>query len=118
VSEAEEKFIDINVIYDRGFNDFFKRVRRQMENYQLKINDMEKEFNKLKKSKRKSLKQEERMIELDSMLERSIDKRSEFPKTLKQTADLEKLKELIEETEKLINEIKKHDKPHKTIKRK
>lgn len=114
VNEAERQSIDINAIYDRNAENFLKRVRRQIENYQRNMKVVESEFTKLKARKKRNLKQEERMIELDTFLERSLDKRSELPKALKKTSDLKKLDELIGDTEKLIKEIKKYEKPKKS----
>jgi hypothetical protein len=114
VNEAEKQAIDINAIYDRDAGNFLKRVRRQIENYQKNLELVESEFSKLKSKKKRNLVQEERMIELDTLIERSLDKRSELPKTLKKTSDLKKINELIQETDKLIKEIKKHEKPKKS----
>jgi len=124
VNDAERQSIDINVIYDRDKENedadkkFFKRVRRQIENYQAKIKTTEIEFNKLKARKTRNLIQEERMLELDSTIERSLNKNSQLPKSLKKTTDLKKLGELIGETEKLIEEIKKNEKKKKSSSRK
>lgn len=114
VNEAEKQSIDMNAIYNRTADNFLKRVRRQIENYQKNLKLVESEFSKLKSRKKRNLVQEERMIELDTFIERSLDKRSELPKTLKKTSDLKKINELIQETDKLIKEIKKHEKPKKS----
>lgn len=114
VNEAERQSIDINAIYDREADNFLKRVKRQIENHLKNLKLVESEFTKLKSRKKRNLVQEERMIELDTFIERSLDKRSELPKTLKKTSDLKKLNELIQETDKLIKEIKKHEKQKKS----
>ena len=119
VGEAEDKTIDVNAIYDRNIINgqgafLLKRINRQIENYQNKIEESESELKKLRKIKKVNLAQEEKIIELDNFLERSLNKGSQLPSALKKTTDVKKLTELISETAKLISEIKKHEKGKKS----
>jgi len=120
VGDAEEKTLDVNAIYDRDLIDdnqeniFLKRIRRQITNYLNKIEESESELKKLRKIKKPNLAQEEKIIELDNYLEKSLSKGSQLPNSLKKTTDIQKLSKLISETEKLIAEIKKDEKGKKS----
>jgi hypothetical protein len=120
VGDAEEKTLDVNAIYDRDLIDdnqeniLLKRIQRQITNYLNKIDESDSELKKLRKIKKLSLAQEEKIIELDSYLERSLSKGSQLPNSLKKTTDIKKLSQLISETEKLISEIKKDEKRKKS----
>ncbi len=120
VGDAEEKTLDVNAIYDRDMigdnqeNILLKRIKRQITNYLNKIDESESELKKLRKIKKLNLVQEEKIIELDNYLERSLSKGSQLPNSLKKTTYLKKLSKLISETEKLISEIKKDEKNKKS----
>lgn len=120
VGDAEEKTLDVNAIYDRDLIDdnqeniFLKRIKRQITNYLNRVEESEAELKKLRKVKKLTLAQEEKIIELDNYLERSLSKGSQLPTSLKKTTDIKKLSKLISETEKLIAEIKKDEKSKKS----
>jgi len=112
-NKAEDHTIDVNAVYDRDVmktgetetNSFLVRLKKQIENYHSYLNDLQEELKVLKKTKRKTLFQEERIIDLDGMIERSLSRGSQIPDSLKRTSDFKKLTELVDDTNKLISEI-------------
>lgn len=114
VSESE----DVNIVYIKNIlyakNDsnakaqFLDRVIAQINHYKSRIEDIESEFEKLlnlRQSGNATIKDEERLIELDHFLENAIDKRLSIPEEYKTLSNSEKLSNLIEKVDKLLDEI-------------
>lgn len=114
VSESE----DVNIVYIKNIlyanNDsnakaqFLDRVIAQINHYKSRIEGFESEFQQLldlRKSGNATIKDEERLIELDHFLENAIDKRLSIPEEYKTLSNSEKLSNLIEKVDKLLDEF-------------
>ena len=121
-TEAIESSQDVNFVYskriitstdDKEKTMFKEKIRIQIDHYLKLIMDSENEFNGLvEKSKSATLnaKEDERLLELDTFLAHSMNKKSALPKRLKEPVYLEKLDKLIKTTNDMLNEIKKDKK--------
>ncbi len=121
-TEAIESSQDVNFVYskriitstdDKEKTMFKEKIRIQIDHYLKLLMDSENEFNGLvEKSKSATLnaKEDERLLELDTFLAHSMNKKSALPKRLKDPVYLEKLDKLIKTTNDMLNEIKKDEK--------
>lgn len=110
---------DVNLVYgkslmvsDKEKNDqnakFTDRLIQQIQHYKHKIEAWSSEFDSLVILKYKgdaTAKDEERLNELDELLEKSIDNRAVTPKTLKEPANLQKLDELLFKVDNVIKKL-------------
>jgi len=121
---------DVNIVYDRKVvsdefvqkrtdeeelirDDFFKRVRIQIESYRYHLGELQKEFNdlvRLSNSGSLNLRQEERLLELDDLIENYADKDSKLPSKSKTSEVQAQFSELMTETQSLIQKLKALDK--------
>lgn len=115
ISESE----DVNIVYIKNIlyssekesnarAQFLDRVICQINHYKSKLDEAEKELLELlelRKSGKATIKDEEKLINLDRFLENSIDKRSSIPEEFKTLSNSEKLSDLIYKVDKLIDEI-------------
>lgn len=120
VSDSE----DVNLVYTKSLMTteiidtkaklkFADRLIKQIEHYKQRIKDWEDEFNKLlelKKQGKASVFDESRLIVLDSLLENTIDKKNSFPDEFKTISNIDKLDDLINDVDKLINKIDRNGK--------
>jgi len=107
---------DVNIVYIKALMNkednvritFLERVEKQIENYRAKLLADQNEFDQLiDKSKESNLtaSEEERLEELDTFLEKAMDKESQIPPRLKRKSTLEDLHKLIENTDLLLKNI-------------
>ena len=107
--EALDAVEDPNIVYEKeGMGDekqtLLKRIRIKIDSYRKNLDESEEELLKLtEKSDREGLSawEEDRMIELDNFLEKSVSKRDKIPSAWKRPGGLEKLNELVRKTDEL-----------------
>jgi len=111
---------DVNIVYTkdilhlnkkriRARADFLSIIENQITHYKKRINDNEMELLRLiEKSEQESLnaQEEARLIELDTFIEKATNSPSALPENLKGTKTLNELHEMIEDTDKLLAELK------------
>jgi hypothetical protein len=96
--------------YEKG-QELIKTIKALIKNYKDDLADKEERLltliNKRKTGGILSDFEEEEMIELDTFLEKSINKKSRLPKKWKRPGEISKLDELIKDTQELIDELKR-----------
>lgn len=115
--DALDAVEDPNIVYDKERmrdekQTLLKRIRIKIENYHKKLEESEAELLKLiEKNDKEGLSawEEDRMIELDNFLEKSVSKRDKIPSAWKRPGGLEKLNELVRKTDELLREMKKEN---------
>lgn len=102
----------VHYVYDKvnmnGDKSFLELVVKEIEKYQNKIDGWKKEFFELQKkfdNQELTIREEERLIELDNLIEKATDNRSSIPNHIKAKQDNE-LHKLINDTEAILNQIK------------
>lgn len=117
---AIKESFDVNLIYIKGIihgeenqtsakSTFLERLENQIIHYRKKIKDAENEIVALlEKAEIEKLNAEEenRMLELDDFLEKTIHKPSKIPSQLKENTNLKALHKLINDTDNFLKEIK------------
>lgn len=91
---------------------FLDRVVIQIKHYKSKILKAENELLSLiekRKSGETNYEDEQRIIELDTILEKSIDKNSYIPENYKLSSNTDKLGELLNKVDNLLNEVEKNN---------
>jgi len=87
---------------------FLDRVIYQIEHYQTKIKEAETELIellKIRESGKASISNENRIIELDSFLERVIDRKGSIPPEFKKLSNDERLNDLLSKVDELLKKI-------------
>ncbi len=110
---------DVNIVYIKGLMDqdgenkahatFLDKIENQIKHYRKKIRNSEEELSRLiEKSSQENLnaQEEARLLELDTFIEKATSKPSALPKHLKSTKNLDKLHKMIENTDKLLEELR------------
>ncbi len=116
---------DVNIIYvknilhnsnkaqrNRAKATFLDRVVIQIQHYKTKIKKVEEELLSLiakRKSGETNYDDEQRIIELDTIIEKSIDKHSYIPNDYKLSSNTDKLGELLNKVDNLINKVDKEN---------
>lgn len=112
---------DVNKVYDKeilhsdaskGNDPFLIRLKSQYDKYHMRIINAQKELESLVKNsneRKLTIKEEERLIELDNFLEKSIDARNPVPIELKKVSNQENLIKLLSKVDKFIEEVKQND---------
>lgn len=116
--EAVNYSDDVNLIYIKKtlhytFSEgekvpFAQRVKNQIDNYFNKIASAKIELKKLIDKREKgnaNIQDEERLIELDSFLEKTYDAKNVIPEDMKTTSNLDRLNLLIDKVDELIRKI-------------
>lgn len=114
--DAVDESQDVNMVYDKSVINpytekservsFLEKIIKQIDHYRKTIDNAEKELCYLieKRSKEEaSLEDEERLIELDNLLESSVDRRGEIPNEFKELSNQNRLSELIKKADEIIN---------------
>ena len=116
IAEAE----DVNCVYPKSVVDisdiqnseikvtFNDRIRAQIEHYKKRIDQSEQELSELiEKSDKVALTaiEEARIIELDHFINHEVDKSLDIPEHLKTTTNIQKIQELIDTSNKLMDAI-------------
>lgn len=108
---------DVNLVYvkdilkpdaDKAKVPFAQRVILQIEKYNSKIGNARKELSALIKKRHSGeadVYDEERIIELDTFLERSLDAYDSVPKALKELSNLDRLNALINKVDELLKKV-------------
>ena len=107
---------DVNIVYvknilhnpEKGTITFLDRVKEQIRHYKAKISNAETELQRLLELKRAgnvTLNDEAKIIELDSLLEHAIDKRTAIPSEYKSLSNQKQLSELMDKVDELINKL-------------
>lgn len=111
--DAIDKGFDVNIVYEKKDiqenGKFFEKVILQIKKHKSKIENAELRLKELIEKRQKgplNNREEEELIELDSMIEKTLDKRNSIPPDFKTITNTEKLNELINKTEELIKEVK------------
>ncbi|NHM07614.1 hypothetical protein G4D82_10305 [Flavobacterium sp. CYK-4] len=111
--DAIDKGFDVNIVYEKKdiqeSPKFFEKVITQIKKHIAKIENAEIRIKELiikRQTEPLTLSEEEELIELDALVEKSLDKRNAIPPSLKANTNAERLNTLIEKTDALINEIK------------
>jgi len=115
--EALDYVEDPNIVYEKERmgdekQTLLKRIKIKIDSYYRKLASSEKELLGLvEKNDKKGLSawEEDRMVELDNFLERSVSRKDKIPDIWKRPAGLEKLNELVCKADELLKEIKKQD---------
>lgn len=110
MAEQDHDIKDVNKVYRKqdGPELLIRRVKKQIEIYQKTINDASEEILLLLERRDSlSLLEEERLIYLDSLIEKSVYKPSSIPVGIKMELTFEsKVVELLETTAELLKELK------------
>lgn len=119
---AVSKSEDVNIVYIKNIlysnNDskakaqFLDRVIAQTNHYKSRIRQAEIDLCRLldiRKSGKASIKDEKKLIELDQFLEKSIDKRQTIPEEFKALSNTNKLSNLMNKIDKLLDKFKTDD---------
>ncbi len=114
--DAISKGEDVNIIYEKKEMDegeqFLERVKAQIEKYKHKLETDEKRLLALiaesKKRKLDALEQEE-LAELDSKIEKALDKESRISKILREDKEASELSELLKKVDELAKSLGKKD---------
>ena len=109
---------DVNLIYvkkvlrfssaDGEKVSFAQRVKSQIDKYRMRIDNARKELSILIEKREKgnaTVQDEERIVELDTFLEKTYGKEDAVPSELKHISNLEKLNTLIDKVDCLINKL-------------
>lgn len=103
----------VHYVYDKvimnGDKNFLELIVKEIEKYRNRIDEWKKEFYNLQKKyegEGLTSREEERLIDLDNLIEKTIDNRSSIPKHIKAQQEKE-LNELIDKTETILNQIRK-----------
>lgn len=119
--EAIKSSQDVNVVYIKdilhGSEDntsakanFVDIIQNQIIHYKKRIDDAENELdNLIKKSETEALNsiEEERILDLERLIEEATDKKCKIPKQLKESNNLAKIHKMIDNTDELLRELKK-----------
>lgn len=115
--DAIQESNDVNMIYPKdalnkklGNTTLQKKVQVQIKHYIANIEKNSKEFNILVEKRHAgelTAKEEARLLELDTLLENSLNGKKALTKAEKQSSGIEKLNELISSTDALIKELRK-----------
>ena len=108
--QAENASIDPDIVYDKEtiLNNpatFKRKLAHKIQNYKSKIDELRKELVELNLKETLSLKEEERLIELDKILEKELESEFTFPNNLKTSSNYAKLEELIKLSKNIIERI-------------
>ena len=91
--QAENANIDPDIVYDKEtiLKDpatFKRKLAHKIQNYKSKIDELRKELVELNLKETLSLKEEERLIELDKILEKELESEFTFPNNLKTSSNI------------------------------
>ena len=115
--EAVNGTDDVNMVYikdilkpaaDKAKVTFAERVTRQVDKYRSRIGNAKQELSFLidkRKSGKANVHDEERIIKLDSFLEKSLDSYDSIPEELKELSNLERLNTLIGKVDELLKKF-------------
>ena len=118
ISESE----DVNMVYVKGILEadeqhslqaratFIEKIEKQIEHYRARIDKVKNrldELRELMRTGKATLSDEEELVELDSFLEKALDRTSAIPKDLKRISSSKRLCSLIAKADEIFELIKK-----------
>jgi hypothetical protein len=111
--DAMSKDVDVNLIYEKRLlendtNKFVERVYAQIQNLKKKLDKLNQEHEDLVELSKKcnlSAKDEDRLIEVDSILESYFDRKSSYAASLKEANVINELSEFIKKTDEMLKEM-------------
>jgi len=117
--EAVDESDDVNIVYIKGIlheteketkgkASFLDRVKKQIIHYKtrlVKAEDRLLELIQKKDNVELDAYEEQEMIDLDSFIEKSLDKKSHLPKNVKKQSESESIKELLNKVDELTKKI-------------
>jgi hypothetical protein len=116
-ANAIQESQDVNLIYPKdilgkkvGETTLPEKVRVQIEHYVAQLKSSSIEFNQLAEKGRAGVLnevEESRLIDLDTILENSLNAKKSLPQTAKQSIGIKKLTKLLKSTDDLIGELRK-----------
>ena len=115
--EAVREGNDVNIVYIKGLMDsneeqeghkakFIDKIENQIKHHRKKIEDAKTELLELSRKEYLDGKDEARLIELDTYIEKTTNTPSSLPPHLKSVNNLNELHKMIENTDKLLAELK------------
>ncbi|MCT6590822.1 hypothetical protein N3553_13145 [Pantoea dispersa] len=118
--DAVKQSDDVNLVYIKDIlhsekdtkvkANFLEKVVNQISHYQSKIHSVEVELKKLIKLRdtgKAGIVDEERIIELDTFLERAIDKKSTIPKEYKKLSNTQRLESILNKVDNILSKVNK-----------
>jgi hypothetical protein len=113
--DAVSKGEDVNIIYEKKEMDegekgekFLERVKAQIEKYKHKLDVYENRLLELiSESKRRKLDafEKQELAELDSKIEKALDKESQIPNVLRDDKEADELAELLKKVDELVQKL-------------
>lgn len=118
--DAIKEIADVNMVYIKGIlhgsekelnakANFLERVESQINHYKTKLADAEArllELIEIRKKGNATIEDEQKMIELDQFLERSIDKKSSIPEEFKSLSNAKRLEDILSKVDELLQKVK------------
>jgi len=112
--DAVSKGEDVNIVYEKSEiangEKFLERVKTQIEKYYSKLEEAEKRLLALiEKGKETKLdaQEEKELAELDSLIEKSLDKKIVVPDKIKEDTEEDKLGDLLKKVDELAKKLEK-----------
>lgn len=120
--DAVKQSDDVNIVYIKDIlhsesktnvkANFLEKVVSQITHYKARINAAEKELIdliKLRDEGKAGIMDEEKIIQLDSFLERSIDKRNTIPSDYKQLSNTQRLEQILNTVDNILKQVNKDE---------
>ena len=120
--DAVKESDDVNIVYikeilhsEKTSNvkaSFLEKVVSQVTHYRARIEAYENELKELieiRRSGKANISDENRIIELDQLIEQSIDRKSSVPMEFKELSNTHRLKEILSKVDNLLSKINKND---------
>lgn len=115
--EAVREGDDVNIVYIKGLMEsdeekeghkakFIDKIKNQIKHHRKKIENVKRELEELIKKDYLNASDEARLLELDTYLEKVTNTSSALPSHLKNTHNLSELHKMIDNTDKLLAELK------------
>lgn len=112
--DAVSKGEDVNIVYEKGEmangEKFLERVKNQIEKYYNKLDDAEKKLLALiEKGQQTKLdaQEEKELADLDSLIEKSLNKKNIVPDKIKKDTEEDKLGDLLKKVDELAKKLEK-----------
>lgn len=112
--DAVSKGEDVNIVYEKSEmangEKFLERVKTQIEKYYHKLDESEKRLLALIEKGRVTkldVQEEKELSELDSIIERALDKKIVVPDKIKKDAEEDKLGDLLSKVDELVKKLEK-----------
>lgn len=111
-ADAESTTIDPDIVYEKSkvfedWEEFSRKLEKKIDQYRDMLTEAKKEYIKLLRQENLTYAEEERIIELDTLIEDELQAEYAMYPSIKSTSNQKKLNELINLTEKLIERLEK-----------